>query len=82
MYKITNSQLSIKELVKYLISKTLSILKNIVIDKDLSICKYTYTTQLITKDIIFQLLQNQVIIKVMKLLKAKQKALKANIIAN
>ena len=53
MRKITNGQLSIKELIKCLISKTLSILKDIVINKDFSIYKYTYTTQLIIEGIAF-----------------------------
>ena len=53
MREIINGQLLIKELVKYLISKTLSILKNIIINKNLFIRKYIYTTQLIIKDIAF-----------------------------
>ena len=62
MREIINGQLSIKESVKRLISKTLSILKNIATDKDLFIRKYTYTAQLINEGIAFQLLRNQVII--------------------
>ena len=53
MRKITNGQLLIKESAKRLISKTLSILKDIAIDENLSIRKYTYTTQLIIKDVAF-----------------------------
>ena len=53
MYKIINGQLLIKELVKRLINKTLSILKDIVINENLSIYKYTYTTQLIIEGIAF-----------------------------
>ena len=43
MREITNGQLSIEESAKRLISKTLSILKDIATDEDLSIRKYTRT---------------------------------------
>ena len=42
--KIINSQLLIKELVKYLINKILFILKNIIINKKIFIYKYIYIT--------------------------------------
>jgi len=58
MRKIINSQLLIKKSAKYLINEILSILKNIATDENLFICKYIRTAQLITKDIVFQLLQN------------------------
>ena len=53
MREITNGQLSIEESAKRLISKTLSILKDIAIDEDLSIRKYTRTIQLINKGVAF-----------------------------
>jgi hypothetical protein len=71
MHQITNGQLLIEESAKRLISKTLSILKNITTDENLSIYKYTHTAQLVNEGIAFQLLRNQVIIQVMKLLKAE-----------
>jgi hypothetical protein len=58
MREITNGQLSIKELVKRFIIKTLSILKDIATDKDLFIRKYTRTAQLVTESVVFQLLRN------------------------
>ena len=45
MRKIINGQFLIKESVKCLISKTLSILKDIAINKNLLIRKYTRTIQ-------------------------------------
>ena len=51
-------------------------------DKDLSIRKYTRTAQLVTKGVAFQLLRNQVTIKAIKLLKAEQIALEADIAAD
>jgi hypothetical protein len=71
MREITNGQLLIEESAKRLISKTLSLLKNIATDEDLSIRKYIHTAQLINEGIAFQLLRNQVTIKAMKLLKAE-----------
>ena len=56
MREITNGQLSIKESTKRLISKTLSILKDIATDEDLFIRKYACTTQLINEGVAFQLL--------------------------
>src|SRR5436190_1284559 len=82
MREITNGQLSIEESTKRLISKTLSILKDIATDEDLSIRKYTRTAQLINEGVAFQLLRNQVTIKAMRLLEEEWKALKTNIIAN
>ena len=53
MCKIINSQLLIKESVKYLISKTLFILKDIIINEDLFIRKYICIAQLINEDVAF-----------------------------
>jgi hypothetical protein len=82
MREITNGQLSIEESAKRLISKTLSILKDMATDEDLSIRKYTRTVQLINEGVAFQLLRNQVTIQAMKLLEAEWKALEADIAAN
>lgn len=71
MREITNGQLSIEESAKHLISKTLSILKDIATNEDLSIRKYSRTAQLVTKGVAFQLLRNQVTIIVIKLLEAE-----------
>jgi len=82
MREITNGQLSIEESAKRLISKTLSILKDMAIDEDLSIRKYTRTAQLINEGLAFQLLRNQVTIQAMRLLEAEWKALEADIAIN
>ena len=79
MREITNGQLSIEESAKRLISKTLSILKNMATDEDLSIRNYTPTAQLVTEGIAFQLLRNQVMVRAMKLLEAEWKALETDI---
>ena len=57
-------------------------MKDIATDKDLSIHKYARTAQLINEGVAFQLLRNQVTIKVMKLLEEEWKALEADITAN
>jgi hypothetical protein len=82
MREITNGQLSIEESAKRLIRKTLSILKDMATDEDLSIRKYTRTAQLINEGVAFQLLRNQVTIQAMKLLEAEWKALEVDIAAN
>ena len=82
MREITNGQLSIEESAKRLISKTLSILKDMATDEDLSIRKYTRTAQLVTDGVAFQLLRNQVTIKAMKLLEAEWITLEADIAAD
>ena len=58
MCEITNGQLTIKELAKCLISKTLSILKDMAIDEDFSICKYTCLVQFAGEGLAFKDLYN------------------------
>jgi hypothetical protein len=82
MREITNGQLSIEDSAKRLISKTLSILKDMAVDEDISIRKYTRTAQLAFDGVAFQLLRNQVSIKAMKLLEIEWKALEDNIAAD
>jgi hypothetical protein len=81
MREITNGQLSIEDSAKRLISKTLSILKDMAVDEDISIRKYTRTAQLAFDGVAFQLLRNQVSIKAMKLLEIEWKALEDDVAA-
>jgi hypothetical protein len=68
MREITNGQLTIEESAKRLISKTLSILKDMAVDEDLSIRKYTRLAQLAGEGLAFKDLYNQVSIEAMKML--------------